>query len=111
MATTLTTLAPYANAGPLPQSQRFLLQGAAGDTVAESVTITHLLGSYLPNLTLASQILKLNLSKHLNAVSTVGVWYLVSIPNTTTIVLGRPQFAASAALLEVELMAAHSIIL
>lgn len=110
MATTLSTLAPYANAGPTPQSQRFLLSGAAGDTVAESVTITHLLGSYLPNLTLASQILKCNLSKHLNAVSILSPWCLLSL-STTTIVVARAQVAASAALLEIELMAAHSVIL
>lgn len=108
MATTLSTLSAYANGGT--QCRRFLLQGAGSDTAAESVTIAHLLGTWLVNATLASQILKVNLSKHLAATSVLAPWYVVSY-DTTNIVLARAQVAASAALLEVELMAAHSIIL
>ena len=108
MATTLTTPAVYANGGT--QSRRFLLQGAAADTAAESVTIAHLLGTFLPNVTLASQILKINLSKHLAATSVLAPWYVVSY-TTTELVVARAQVAASAALLEIEVMAAHSIIL
>jgi hypothetical protein len=108
MATTLSTLAVYANGGT--QCRRFLLQGAGTDTVAESVTIAHLLATWLVNATLASQILKVNLSKHLAATSVLAPWYVVSY-STTEVVLARAQVAASAANLEVELMAAHSVIL
>ncbi len=108
MATTLTT--PVISGVSGTQSRRFLLQGAAGDTVAESVTIAHLLATWLPNVTLASQLLKINLSKHLNAASILSPWYVVSY-DTTTLVVARAQAATSAALLEIEVMAAHSIIL
>lgn len=108
MALTLTTPAAYQFGGT--QSRRFNIQYAAGETAAASVTIAHLLGTWLVNTTIASQILKVNLSKHNTINSALAAWALLSY-DTTNIIIARNDVAASVSNLEVEVMAAHSIIL
>lgn len=89
MASTLTTQASIKEAA---FRQNFYLQGASTDTVAESVTITHLLPGIL-NATDASQRLRWQLVP-LDASQNSIYLYEVS-RGATTLVLARQQLASA----------------